>query len=103
MINVNRIWKRTENVCLMTLLLVGTAVFGKATADPHRFDDAIAAFEAIDRESRPAKGKVLFLGSSSIRRWDTASAFKGIDSLNRGFGGSQISDSIFFFDLSSIQ
>ena len=98
MMNMNRIWKRTENICLMTLLLVGAAVFGKATADPHRFDDAIAAFEAIDLESTPAKGKVLFLGSSSIRRWDTASAFKGIDSLNRGFGGSQISDSIFFFD-----
>ena len=67
MMNMNRIWKRTENVCLLTLLLVGAAVFGKATADPHRFDDAIAAFEAIDLESTPAKGKVLFLGSSSIR------------------------------------
>ncbi len=67
-------------------------------ADPHRFDQAIAAFEAADEKKMPDPGKVLFLGSSSIRRWDTANAFKGIDSINRGFGGSQISDSIFFFD-----
>jgi len=67
-------------------------------ADPHRFDNAIAAFEEADRQAKPETGQVLFLGSSSIRRWDTAAAFKGIDSLNRGFGGSQISDVIFFFD-----
>jgi len=70
----------------------------QVVADPHRFDDAIEAFESVDRESMPSKGKVLFLGSSSIRRWDTAAAFKGIDSINRGFGGSQTSDCIYFFD-----
>lgn len=67
-------------------------------ADPHRFDEAIAVFESADRESMPEKGQVLFLGSSSIRRWDTAMAFPGIDSINRGFGGSQTSDCIYFFD-----
>ncbi len=67
-------------------------------ADPHRFDDAIAAFEAADKASMPEPGKVLFLGSSSIRRWDTVRAFPQIDSINRGFGGSQTSDCIYFFD-----
>ncbi len=75
------------------------AVFAnEVVADPHRFDDAIAAFEAADKVSMPEPGRVLFLGSSSIRRWDTAKAFPRIESINRGFGGSQTSDCIFFFD-----
>ncbi len=88
------------------LLLFATGPLGNLTktlanevvADPHRFDKAIAAFEAADREAMPAAGKVLFLGSSSIRRWDTANAFPEIESINRGFGGSQTSDCIYFFD-----
>ena len=83
------------------ILLTGlfpTALADGVVADPHRFDDAIAAFEAADKASMPAPGKVLFLGSSSIRRWDTARAFQEIDSINRGFGGSQTSDCIYFFD-----
>lgn len=78
--------------------LISANAFAQVVADPHRFDDAIEAFEAADQKSRPEKGKVLFLGSSSIRRWDTAAAFDGIDSINRGFGGSQTSDCIYFFD-----
>lgn len=81
------------------LLSISTKTYAnEVVADPHRFDKAIATFEAADKESRPEKGKVLFLGSSSIRRWDTAKAFPGIDSINRGFGGSQTSDCIYFFD-----
>ena len=79
-------------------VFIQESAFAEVVADPHRFDKAIAAFEEADKNAMPAKGKVLFLGSSSIRRWDTATAFVGIDSVNRGFGGSQISDSIFFFD-----
>ena len=55
-----------------------SVVEGQVVADPHRFDEAIEAFEAADRKSMPRKGDVLFLGSSSIRRWDTAAAFKGM-------------------------
>ena len=83
------------------ILLTGlfpTAFADEIVADPHRFDDAIAAFEAADKVSMPEPCKVLFLGSSSIRRWDTAKAFPEIDSINRGFGGSQTSDCIYFFD-----
>lgn len=78
--------------------LFPTAFADGVVADPHRFDHAIAVFEAADKASMPEPGKVLFLGSSSIRRWDTARAFPEIDSINRGFGGSQTSDCIYFFD-----
>lgn len=83
---------------LAAALAVAAPALGQVIADPHRFDEAIESFEAADRKSMPGKGKVLFLGSSSIRRWDTAVAFEGIDSINRGFGGSQTSDCIYFFD-----
>ena len=83
---------------LAAALAVAEPALGQVIADPHRFDEAIESFEAADRKSTIGKGKVLFLGSSSIRRWDTAAAFEGIDSINRGFGGSQTSDCIYFFD-----
>lgn len=93
-----RAWSAWLGVGLAIGGLLGPTAIGDVVADPHRFDSAIAAFEKADLQTRPEKGQVLFLGSSSIRRWDTTAAFSGIDSLNRGFGGSQISDAIFFFD-----
>lgn len=49
---------------------------------------------AADAKDPPAKGGVLFLGSSSIRLWKLDESFPGKDYLNRGFGGSEISDSM---------
>lgn len=75
---------------LLSLLLVHTAA-AQATADPWAAD--MAAFEAQDRASPPTRGGVVFTGSSSIRLWDTlAEDFRGIDVVNRGFGGSSIPD-----------
>ena len=63
-----------------------------ADPDPARFADAIARFAAWDRQNVfPANG-VLFVGSSSIVGWPTAERFPGLPVINRGFGGSQISD-----------
>ncbi len=59
-----------------------------------RWAKEIAAFVAED-EARPfAPGGVVFVGSSSIRLWDLATAFPGRRVLNRGFGGTQIPDSV---------
>jgi lysophospholipase L1-like esterase len=42
---------------------------------------------------------VLFVGSSSIRMWTTlATDFPGVPTINRGFGGSTISDSTHYAD-----
>lgn len=59
----------------------------------------IAAFEDADAKDPPPQGAVLFVGSSSIRLWDTAKAFPEAETINRGFGGSQICDSTYFADL----
>ena len=63
-------------------------------ADADRWAKEMAAF-AADDEARPfAAGGIVFVGSSSIRLWDLAAAFPGRPVLNRGFGGSQIPDSV---------
>jgi len=67
-----------------------------AQADP--WADAMAAFEQQDQKS-PAIGGIVFTGSSSIRLWDLARSFPNLPALNRGFGGSQIIDSVNHVDV----
>ena len=56
-------------------------------------------FEAADAQSPPPRGGVLFIGSSSIRFWDTlAQDFPGVPVINRGFGGSELRDSTWYAD-----
>jgi len=59
-----------------------------------RWAKEIAAFAAEDAARPFAPGGIVFVGSSSIRLWDLASAFPGRRLLNRGFGGTQILDSV---------
>ena len=62
-----------------------------------RWAKDIGAFEAADETNPPPKDAVLFIGSSSIKRWtDVGRAFPGHKVINRGFGGSQIADSVAF-------
>lgn len=63
-----------------------------------KWDKEMAAFAAKDEQSPFAPGGVLFVGSSSIRLWPVEKAFPDHRVLNRGFGGSQIRDSIEWFD-----
>jgi hypothetical protein len=75
-----------------------TRVVAQSKVDPVRFEKDIAAFEAEDRASPPRPGSVLFVGSSSIRYWDTAKAFPRLTTIKRGFGGSHVSDNIYYAD-----
>src|SRR5687768_16467975 len=63
-----------------------------ADPDPARFEKEIAAFEQWDRQNSFPRNSVLFVGSSSIRMWPTAESFPNLRVINRGFGGSHISD-----------
>ena len=65
-------------------------------AKENRFEKDIQAFEAQDKEHPPQPGQVVFVGSSTIRMWKLAESFPKLDALNRGFGGSQISDCVVF-------
>ncbi len=62
----------------------------------NRWEPNIRKFEAQDREASPLEGGVLFVGSSSIVGWDLERHFPDLPVINRGFGGSQIADSIHF-------
>ena len=64
----------------------------------NRWEKAIGAFEAQDREGAPPQGGLLFVGSSTIRGWDLEQYFPGLNALNRGFGGSQFADLAFYID-----
>lgn len=67
---------------------------GTTTAQKPRFEDEIVAFETADRKEMPKAGSVLFVGSSSIRLWKTLREdFPEYPVLNRGFGGSWMTDS----------
>ncbi len=84
-----------------TLFLLIPLFISPLTAQIHEPDvyaDDIRAFQESDQAKPPAPGGILFLGSSSIRGWDLEKFFPGMDALNRGYGGSYISDSIHYAD-----
>jgi lysophospholipase L1-like esterase len=64
-----------------------------------RWDKELSAFEQQDKVSGPTKGGILFTGSSSIRMWkELPVSDSRLPMLNRGFGGSQLSDIIRHYD-----
>ena len=67
-------------------------------AGPARFEPEIAAFEKWDHQNAVPQNGILFVGSSSIRLWQTANAFPDLPVINRGFGGSTIPDVTHFAD-----
>jgi lysophospholipase L1-like esterase len=81
----------------LSLLLVCATAFAAEKANP--FEKEILAFEASDKTNPPPKNAILFIGSSSIRMWkNVAKDLPDYRVINRGFGGSQISDSIHYAD-----
>lgn len=69
-----------------------------ALAGPEKWEKAIARFEAAAAQNRPPQGALLFVGSSSIRLWDLSAHFPKEATINRGFGGSELADSLHFAD-----
>jgi lysophospholipase L1-like esterase len=80
---------------LAAAFLVAPAVF----AAPEKWAAEIDAFTKSDALKAPAPGGIVFVGSSSIRRWNSLAAdFPGVPIINRGFGGSLLTDSVFYAD-----
>lgn len=88
-----------RNFAALFLLLTATWAHALKPADPARFEKDIQAFEAADATQAPPKNVTLFVGASNIRRWQSLpQRFKKTPLLNRGFGGSQLSDVVHFAD-----
>jgi lysophospholipase L1-like esterase len=66
--------------------------------DPARFSNEIDEFMKWDNKNSYKEGEILFVGSSSIRLWYTALYFPALYVINRGFGGSHISDVNYYYD-----
>src|SRR5690606_8065097 len=87
----------TIRVLLPVMAMLSFGGVGVLTAqvedpDPLRFAEAIEAFAAFDSHNTVPRNAIVFVGSSSIRFWPTAERFPGLTVINRGFGGSHISD-----------
>jgi len=63
-----------------------------------RWEETIRKFEEKDKVQPSNFNGILFIGSSSVVRWDTEKYFPGYGVINRGFGGSQIVDSVHYAD-----
>jgi len=64
-----------------------------------KWESAIREFEKADLATPPPSSAVLFIGSSTIRFWKTLKQdFPDQPVINRGFGGSQMADSVYYAD-----
>lgn len=85
-----------RRVMMLVLAAVCSATLGvtaQQPADPNRWEPAIQKFEAEDKANPPAKGGIVFIGASSIVRWNLSESFPDLKAVNRGFGGSEMADS----------
>ena len=83
----------------LSLSLLAQTAAEKKQPPEVRWAKEIRAFEAADKTNPPPRDAVLLIGSSSIRLWtNVAQAFPGHKVINRGFGGSQLADSVAFVD-----
>lgn len=93
---------RVRSLSLVVLLAAACAVSAAETKEAvkaaDRWEPNIQRFEAADRKSPPPKDGIVFIGSSSIVGWDTAKSFSDLPVVNRGFGGSQLADSVRYAD-----
>src|SRR3984957_8254275 len=82
---------------ILKSLLPVIAIFftGHCLAQPFASD--IKEFQKQDKINPPPSNAILFVGSSSFTKWtDVSNYFPGYTILNRGFGGSTLSDVIFY-------
>lgn len=81
---------------LKSLLLAFSILFtSHCIAQP--FADEIKEFKKQDGINPPPPNAILFVGSSSFRKWtDVSNYFPGFTIINRGFGGSTLPDVIFY-------
>ena len=86
-------------ICLV-IALQATHLTAQSVEDPDplRFEKQIEEFRQWDLRNATPDSPVLFVGSSSIRLWRTASAFPDYPVINRGFGGSHLSDVLYYYD-----
>jgi lysophospholipase L1-like esterase len=76
--------------------LAGVLAVCLSAQTAERWDPAIQRFEDQDKVSPPPQNGIVFIGASSIVRWNLPEYFPelGAKAINRGFGGSQSVDAV---------
>jgi lysophospholipase L1-like esterase len=91
--------RRRRRRALIGLLGISLVLCAPRSWAADQFAGEIEAFAKADRQNPPGPCHTLFVGSSSIRFWDSLTADMGARAvINRGFGGAQISDVNHYFD-----
>ena len=82
---------------LTFLFFLGILTATAQTPSKIPFQDEIDVFIKKDSIAMPAANSILFVGSSSFNYWkDISNYFPGYPIINRGFGGSSLTDIIHF-------
>jgi len=82
---------------LTSAFLFGMLTSSAQTTTAIPFQDEIDVFVKKDSIQMPATNSILFVGSSSFNYWkDISNYFPGYPIINRGFGGSSLTDIIHF-------
>lgn len=85
---------RPSFLAVLTLALAPLAL-----AAPDKWAAAIDKFTQADVTNPPPRNGIVFVGSSSIVKWTHLQKdFPGLPVINRGFGGSELYDSVFYAD-----
>jgi len=74
------------------------ALPASAQQAPDRWEKFVAAYEAADLASPPPKGAIVFVGSSTMQRWNVAASFPDLTIINRGIDGTELSDAVKYVD-----
>jgi lysophospholipase L1-like esterase len=76
--------------------LTGVLAVCLSAQTAERWDATIQKFEDQDKVSPPPQNGIVFIGASSIVRWNLPEYFPelGAKAINRGFGGSQSVDAV---------
>lgn len=83
----------------LKLLVLGLLCFGFVKAQNTPFYSEIQQFKKEDSLHFPPQNAILFVGSSSFRKWtDVQKYFPDYVVINRGFGGSTFPDAIRYAD-----
>ena len=87
---------KTISVSFVLLLFLLESIHAQ---DPGRFNKEIKELTGKEYHFDNNKPVLLFAGSSSIRKWNNIeSSFPEYNVIKNGFGGSQFSDLIFFYN-----
>ncbi len=99
------LWRSLSTTLVAALLCIAAGCSSPAPKplepipEGNKWAKELRAFEASDATQPPPSQPIVFTGSSSIRLWkDLTTDFAGYPVINRGFGGSELSDVNQFFE-----